>query len=64
MSKHLQNLERLSQKMQERYGDGDDLVLELKQELSAMERKKAKDYAAKNLGRRKLDQPMQAPSVH
>ncbi len=63
MSKHLQNLERLCRKMEERYGDGDDLVLQFRQELSAMERKKLKDIAAKNFGRRTADHLVQASTV-
>jgi hypothetical protein len=38
MTKHLQNLERLHRKMKFRYGDVDILVLQLKQEISALEK--------------------------
>lgn len=64
MSKHLQNLERLCNKMQVRYGDGDNLVLQFKQELSALKKKKVKDLAAKNLGRRTVDKVAPAYSIH
>ena len=48
MSKHLQNLERLCKKMQVRFGDGDDVVHQFKQELCALEKKKLSELAAHN----------------
>ena len=56
MRKKLQNLERLSQKMEARFGEGDELVLAFQRELLSMREKLSKDVAAKNLGRRKMDQ--------
>jgi len=50
MRKKLQNLERLSQKM-----EGDELVLAFKRELLSMRDKLSEEVAAKNLGRRKMD---------
>ena len=64
MHKHLQNLQRLFQKMQARYGDNDELVLQLKQELIAFEAKAAKNRAAVNKGRRKLDLTPRSYAVH
>lgn len=56
MRKKLQNLERLSQKMEARFGEGDELVLAFKRELLSMRDKLSEEIAAKNLGRRKMDQ--------
>lgn len=50
--------------MQERFGDADDLVVQLKQEVFALEKKTRTDLAAKNLGRRALDQVAAADSSH
>ena len=36
MRKHLQNLERVCQKLQYRYGDTDELVVQLKNELESL----------------------------
>jgi hypothetical protein len=47
MTKHLQNLERLLKKMTLRYGDGDDLVLQLQQEVSSLEKKTPRDLDAR-----------------
>jgi len=55
MNKHLDNFERLCNKMQLRYGDTDNLVLQFKQELHVLKEKKVKALAAKNLGRRTVD---------
>jgi len=55
MRKKLQNLERLSQKMEARFGEDDELVLAFKRELLSMRDKLSEEIAAKNLGRRKMD---------
>ena len=55
MTNHLLYLESLHRKMAIRYGGGDDLVLQLKQEISELEKKAAKDLDAKNIGRRTVD---------
>jgi len=55
MRKKLQNLERLSQKMEARFGEGDELVLAFKRELLSMREKLSEEVAAKNFGRRKID---------
>jgi hypothetical protein len=41
MQKHLQNLERVCQKLQCRYGDNDELVIELKHELESLKTRKS-----------------------
>lgn len=64
MSKHLDSLEILCNKMRVRYGDTDDLVLQLKLELSALKEKKVKDLARKNFGRRTEDRQVQAHAIH
>lgn len=64
MHKHLQNLQRLLQKMQTRYGEHDELVIKLQQELAAFEVKFAMDRAAINQGRRQFDQTPAAHTMH
>lgn len=64
MSKHLDNLEILCNKMRVRYGDTDDLVLQLKQEISVVREKKIKELARKGFGRRSDDSPVHAHTVH
>lgn len=64
MKKHLQNLERLCMKMQARYGDNDDLVLTLKQELLALQERKAKRASSHDFGRRDSDKANPSQSVH
>jgi hypothetical protein len=64
MSKHLDSLERLCKKMQLRYGDNDDLVLQFKQELSVLREKKIKEITTKNFGRRTVDKAPPAPLSH
>ena len=64
MSKHLQNLQRLCKKMQDRYGEDDALVMELKQELVLLEARKFRNLAAANHGRRKQDRRESSPSLH
>ena len=53
MNKHIQNLERLLQKMQYRYGADDDLVLQLNRELKRCEAGKPEHHAATAHGRPK-----------
>ncbi|WP_114973612.1 hypothetical protein [Rhodoferax ferrireducens] len=64
MKKHIQNLQRLCQKMEIRYGEGDDLVLQLKQELTALETKKSRNLAAANQNRRKQDINQSTTPLH
>jgi hypothetical protein len=64
MNKHIQNLQRLCEKMEARYGKDDDFVMELRQELAKYEAKKARDAAAANLRRRKGDGGLTARPVH
>jgi len=64
MKKHIQNLQRLCQKMQVRYGEGDDLVLQLNQELTALEAKKSRNLAAANHNRRKQDKDQSTTPLH
>jgi hypothetical protein len=55
MKKRLQNLERLYQKMQHRYGDDDELVMQLKHEIELHDNKPSKNHATANIGRRLQD---------
>lgn len=64
MSKHLDSLEILCNKMRVKYGDADDLVLQLKQELSALKEKRVKNFARKSFGRRIDDKLVQEHSIH
>jgi hypothetical protein len=50
--------------MQARYGESDELVVQLKQELTAFEAKVAKDRAAVNKGRRQLDLAPSSYALH
>jgi hypothetical protein len=64
MTKYLQNLERLHRRMALRYGGGDDLVLQLQQEISALEKKAAKDLDATNIGCGTVDKAPPTPLRH
>lgn len=64
MHKHLQNLQRLCQKLQFRYGDDDDLVIQLKHELESLEARKSRNLAMANLGRRKQDMGESSMPLH
>lgn len=64
MKKHLQNMERLCKKMQARYGESDDLVVRFRQELSALQEKKAKSQVFKGIGRRHADKAAPNQSMH
>ena len=61
MSKHLENLERLCNKMQLRYGDTDNLVLQFKQELTSLKEKKLKTLSSRNFGCPTVYEAAQAP---
>ena len=63
MRKKLHNLERLSQKMEARFGEGDELVRAFKRDLLEMREKLSKKIAAQNYGRRKLDNVDQKVTV-
>jgi hypothetical protein len=65
MTQHLQNMERLISKMTARYGEGDDIVLQLQQEVSALKRKAAVDLdAVKTLTLKTLERiPRDAPKM-
>lgn len=58
MKKNLQNMERLCEKMQARFGENDDLVLQFRRELEILREKKQK---SENFGRRSVDK---ANAVH
>ncbi len=64
MKKKLQNMERLWQKMQAKFGDEDTLVMEFKQELSVLQENGRKNQLAKNFGRRKDDAADSAKAMH
>ena len=53
MHRHHHNLEKLYRKLQFRYGDDDDLVMQLKHEFESLDslEAKAKNIAMKNHGR-------------
>lgn len=41
MKRHIQNLQRLGQKLQNRYGHDDELVVQLSQEIEALQTKQS-----------------------
>jgi hypothetical protein len=55
MKKNLQNMERLCEKMQARFGEDDDLVLQFRRELAILREKKQKNAGLANFGRRSVD---------
>jgi hypothetical protein len=59
MSKHLDNLKRISLKLSNRYGDDDEIVRELQQEIDMRELKESKKVDR----RQKKDQPHQRSGV-
>lgn len=61
MKKNLQNMERLCEKMQARFGESDDLVLQFRRELEILREKKQKSLERENFGRRSVDK---ANTVH
>jgi len=52
MHKHLQNLERLCQKLQFRYGQDDELVMQVKREIESNMTRYSKNRHSENQGRR------------
>lgn len=64
MHKHHQNLERLCQKLQFRYGEDDGLVLQLKHELESLESRQSKSYPQASRGRRKQDKEDSSVPMH
>lgn len=55
MHKRLQHLERLSKKMQFRYGDDDDLVMQLKHEYKSLEANALNNSAGTDQSRHEKD---------
>ncbi len=51
MHKHLQNLERLCQKLQFRYGQDDELVMQVKREIESNMTRYSKNHLSENQGR-------------
>lgn len=66
MHRHHHNLEKLYQKLQFRYGDDDDLVMQLKHELESLDslEAKAKNVAMKNHGRSGRDEEESLKPLH
>ena len=64
MKKKLQNMERLCMKMQARFGEDDDLVLQLKQELSKLQENRRKSLEARSFGRRSADAANAVQALH
>ena len=51
MHKHLQNLERLCRKLQFRYGQDDELVMQVKHEIESNKTRHLSSYPRANQGR-------------
>lgn len=62
LHRRLQDLQTLCVKIQTRYGDDDDLVLQLKQALEFLAANEARSHATTHKNRRKQDKL--EPSVH
>jgi len=60
MHKHLQHLERLSKKMQFRYGDDDDLVMQLKHEYKSLEANVLNNSAGTDQSRHRHEKDLKA----
>jgi hypothetical protein len=62
MHKHLQNLERLCQKLQFRYGQDDELVMQVKHEIESNVTKYSKSNRSENQGQlRERNEEFSAP---
>lgn len=64
MNKHLQNLEWITRKLELRYGEGDELVQQLKHEFKFAENKAASRPAGAYRGWRKEDRTESSRSPH
>lgn len=64
MHKHLQNLERLCPKLQFRYGDDDDLVMQLKCEIGSLDTSHSKNHPKESQGRCLQDNAESAQPIH
>ena len=64
MSKHMDRLEILCNKLGVKYGDNDELVLQLRQELSGLKEKRAKDSSKRSFPHRPYDKLFAAPRIH
>ena len=67
MDKHHQNLERLCKKLQSRYGEDDDLVMQFKHELESLESlesRQAKCHPRASRVRRKQDKDNSSIPLH
>lgn len=64
MHKHLQNLQRLLQKMQSRYGEHDEVVVQLQQALAELELRFASEQATLKQGRRQVGASTAALALH
>ena len=64
MHKYHQNLERIFQKLQFRYGENDALVMQLKHELESLEVRQSKCYLRASQVRRKQEKDDSFMPVH
>ena len=64
MHRRLQDLQGLCEKLQARYGDDDDLVLQLKQALESLAANETRNHARAHHNRRKQDQTELSKPLH
>lgn len=64
MHRRLQDLQELCKQLQARYGDDDDLVLQLEQALESLAANEARHHATAHHNRRQQDKAEPAKPLH
>lgn len=64
MHRRLQDLQELCKKLQARYGDDDDLVLQLEQALESLAANEARNHATAHHNRRQQDKAEPSKPLH
>ena len=64
MHRRLQDLQGLCEKLQARYGDDDDLVLQLKQALESLAANETRNHARAHHDRRQQDKTEPSKPLH
>lgn len=64
MHRRVQDLQELCEKLKARYGDDDDLVLQLEQALESLAANEARNHAAAHHNRRQQDKKELSKPLH